>query len=108
MSLLEPGDWTKAAVEYRRLLFVSSGSANRSDKAVLEPETIKAELARGGELTLGQVRRLRVRHLTDGVFLGSKEFVSQMFARHRGRFGAKRRDGARLTFMSLSGPDPVP
>ena len=65
------------------------------DKAVLDPAAIKAELARGGELSLGQVLRLRVRHLTDGVFLGSKEFVDEMFARHRDRFSAKRKDGAR-------------
>ena len=95
MSFLKPGDWSKAAAEYRMLLFVTGGSANRSDKAGLDPETIKAELARGGELSLGQVLRLRFRHFTDGVCLGSKEFVNDMFARHRGRFGARRKDGAR-------------
>ena len=77
------------------LLFVTGGSANRSDKVVLEPEAIKAELAHGGELGLGQVLRLRVRHLTDGVILGSKEFVNEMFIRHWDRFGARRKDGAR-------------
>jgi len=95
MSFLKPADWVKAAAEYRMLLFVTGGSANRSDKAVLDPQAIKAELARGGELSLGQVLRLRVRHLTDGVFLGSKEFVNEMFARHRDRFGSRRKDGAR-------------
>ena len=39
--------------------------------------------------------RLRIRHFTEGVFLGSKEFVNEMFARHRDRFGSKRKDGAR-------------
>ena len=77
------------------LLFVTGGSANRSDKVVLEPEAIRAELARGGELGLGQVLRLRVRHMTDGVILGSKDFVNEMFIRHRDRFGARRKDGAR-------------
>ena len=74
---------------------MTGGSANRSDKCVLDPDVIKAELARGGELGLGQVLRLRVRHLTDGVILGSKEFVNEMFIRHRDRFGARRKDGAR-------------
>ncbi len=36
----------------------------------------RAELARGRELGLGQVLRLRLRRLTDGVFLGSKAFVT--------------------------------
>jgi len=95
MSFLEPADWARASAEYRMLLFVTGGSANRSDQAVLDPQFIKAELARGGELSLGQVLRLRVRHLTDGVFLGSEAFVNEMFARHRDRFGARRKDGPR-------------
>ena len=95
MSFLEPGEWAKAAAEYRRLLFVTGGSANRSDKRVLDPAAIKAVLERGGALGLGQVLRLRIRHFTDGVFLGSKEFVNEMFVRHRDRFGARRKDGAR-------------
>jgi len=54
MSFLEPAGWAKAAAEYRRLLSVTGGSAKRGDKAVLDPQTIKAELARGGELSLGR------------------------------------------------------
>ena len=95
LSFLVEKNWAKGAAEYRMLLFVTGGSANRSDKVVLDPEAIKAELARGGELGLGQVLRLRVRHLTDGVILGSKDFVNEMFIRHRDRFGARRKDGAR-------------
>ncbi len=95
MSFLEPADWGKAAAQYRMILFVTGGSANRSDKAVLDRQTIRAELARGGELSLGQVLRLRVRHMSDGVVLGSKDFVNEMFTRHRDRFSARRKDGAR-------------
>ena len=95
MSFLKPAEWSQAAAEYRMWLFVTGGSANRIDKVVLDPEAIRAELKRGGQLGLGQVLRLRVRHLTDGVFLGSKDFVNQMFIRHRDRFGARRKDGAR-------------
>jgi hypothetical protein len=95
MSFLEPNDWTQAAAEYRRLLFVTGGAANQSEKHLLDPAVIRAELARGGELGLAQVLRLRVRHFTDGVLLGSKAFVNEMFIRHRDRFGPKRKDGAR-------------
>ena len=95
MSFLEPADWGKAAAQYRMILFVTGGSANRSDKAVLDLQTIRAELARGGELSLGQVLRLRVRHMTDGVVLGSNDFVNEMFTRHQDRFSARRKDGAR-------------
>ncbi len=95
MSFVEPSDWGKAAAKYRMVLFVAAGSANRSDKAVMDPQTIRAELARGGELSLGQVLRLRVRHMSDGVVLGSKDFVNEMFTRHRDRFSTRRKDGAR-------------
>lgn len=79
MSFLESEDWPAAAAAYRCFLFVTAGSANASDKQVLDPETIRAELARGGELGMGQALRLRVRHFSAGVILGSREFVDQQF-----------------------------
>ena len=62
LSFLTSKDWAAAAAEYRMFLFVTGGSANRSDKVMLDPKVIRAELARGGELSLGQVLRLRVRY----------------------------------------------
>jgi REP element-mobilizing transposase RayT len=56
---------------------------------------VEAERARAGKLPLRQVIRLRVRYLTDGAVLGAAAFVEKVFARHRERFGLKRRTGAR-------------
>ena len=56
----------------------------------MDREKIKEVIAQGGELSLGQVLRLRVRHMSDGVALGSRAFVHEVFARHRDRFGPKR------------------
>jgi len=56
---------------------------------------VEAEQARGGKLPLRQVIRLRVRYFTDGAVLGGAAFVENVFARHRERFGLKRRTGAR-------------
>ena len=95
MSCLKPGEWSEAAAEYRMSLFVTAGSSGRSDKVALDRETILAELKRGGELSLGQMLRLRVRHLTDGLVLGSREFVNEVFIQHREKFGSRRKDGAR-------------
>jgi hypothetical protein len=61
----------------------------------LEGERIRQELAKGGELALGEVLRLRVRYFTDGVVLGSRNYVNEVFAEFRDRFGARRRTGAR-------------
>ena len=95
MSCLKPGEWSEASAEYRMSLFVTAESSRRSDKVALDRETILAELKRGGELSLGQMLRLRVRHLTDGVVLGSREFVHEVFIQHREKFGSRRKDGAR-------------
>jgi putative transposase len=48
--------------------------------------------------------RCRVRYLTDGVVLGSREFVDEYFRENRERFGKKREDGARrMRYVSLAG-----
>jgi len=94
-SFLQGRSWTAAAAEYRRNLFMTAGVAGHSDKQALDRETIRAELARGGHLSLPEILRLRLRHLTAGVAIGSREFVNEVFRRHRSHFGPRRTDGAR-------------
>jgi hypothetical protein len=53
------------------------------------------KLERGVALSAGQVLRLRVRYMADGLVLGSKNYVNAIFAEHRDLFGAKRKSGAR-------------
>jgi putative transposase len=72
-----------------------AGVVHQSGKVVLDKEKIEAVIAQGGELSSGQVLRLRVRQMSDGVALGTREFVNAVFTRHRERFGKKRKDGAR-------------
>ena len=95
MSFQGKPTWTACAAAYRVRLFVGAGAAHQSGKVVLDREKIKEVIAQGGELSLGQVLRLRVRHMSDGVALGTKAFVDEVFTRHRELFGKKRKDGAR-------------
>jgi len=88
-------DWRKVAREYRQVLLVTGGRSGSSGKVVLDPDEIRRELERKGELKLGQVLRLRVRYFSDGVVLGSRNYVNEVFRECRDRFGARRRDGAR-------------
>jgi REP element-mobilizing transposase RayT len=88
-------DWAEVAAEYRRALLLGAGTAGRSGKVVLEREEILGQLARGTRLSVGQVLRLRVRYFRDGVVLGSADYVNEVFARYRKRFGARRKTGAR-------------
>ena len=88
-------DWDACAAAYRMRLFVTGGSANQSGKVLIDKEKIKEVVAQGGELSLAEVLRLRVRHLSDGVAIGTKAFVNEVFTLHREKFGPKRKDGAR-------------
>jgi putative transposase len=91
----ERKSWSCVSSEYRKLLFVSSGVSGRSDKAVLDREAIKRVVEEGGELALAEVLRIRIRYFSDGVALGSRDFVNGVFAEFRDRFGARRKTGAR-------------
>jgi len=88
-------DWKEVGAEYRQRLFVRGGVSGSSQKKELSREQIKRVLEKGGELSVGEVLRLRIRHMTDGVVLGSKGFVDAVWLAHRERFGSKRRSGAR-------------
>ena len=95
MGFHQASEWRKVSAEYRKELIVGSGAANRSGKAVLDRETIARKLKEGVELSRGEVLRLRVRYLSDGMVLGSRNYVNEVFAEYRDRFGPKRTSGAR-------------
>lgn len=58
-------------------------------------EKARAVLAEGGKLSPAELIRLRVRYFTDGVILGSREFVEEIFQSQRTDFSPKRKQGAR-------------
>ena len=95
MSFQKKENWSECAAAYRMRLFVGAGTAHQSGKVVLDREKIKEVLDQGGELSLGQVLRLRVRHMSDGMALGTRAFVEEVFALHRDKFGPRRKTGAR-------------
>ena len=49
----------------------------------------------GGKLTRGELLRCRVRYFSDGVAIGSRGFIEEVFGLRRECFGAKRKNGAR-------------
>jgi len=92
---VEVREWREVGAEYRKRLYVRAGVSGSSGKAALSREQIRRVLQKGGELNVGEVLRLRIRHMTDGVVLGSKAFVDAVWLAHREHFGPKRRSGAR-------------
>ena len=49
----------------------------------------------GGKLTRAQLLRCRVRYFSDGVAIGSRGFIEEVFGLRRDCFGTRRKDGAR-------------
>ena len=80
--------WETAAAEYRKHLFCCG-----CDKPI-SPEKVAQVLEEGGRLTRGELLRCRLRYLTDGLVLGGRSYVEQVFQRNRAAFGYRRRNGA--------------
>lgn len=86
---------------YRSLLFIAGeeeGLDVETRTAMrwgFSREQIKATLESGGRLSWAQMLRCRVRYFSDGVALGSREYVERIFQTHRHRFGPDRKTGAR-------------
>jgi len=95
MCFLKSTKWKNAGAQYRQLLFVKSGVSGHAGKTVLDREAIGKVVEAGGDLALAEVLRLRVRYFSDGVALGSREFVDSIRSEFKDRFGSKRRSGAR-------------
>jgi REP element-mobilizing transposase RayT len=107
----DAGLWSKeVAKAYRRMLM--GGAVERSEERLTrDGQVVKKVLRKGmrkegeepgrmpnaaaGDIPFATALRCRVRYFTDGAVIGSRAFVDEAFARSRGRFGAKRRTGAR-------------
>jgi len=91
--------WDTASVRYRQHLFMSGRQCFDDDGAVIrvgfDRDRVEKVLSEGGKLSRMELLRCRVRYFSDGVVLGSKEFVDDVFRQHRAYFGAKRKDGGR-------------
>ena len=86
-------DWQSVGGQYRQQLFARGEQTER--RSGFSHAEVKTVLDSEGKLTLQQALHCRVRYFSDGVVLGSKAFVEEIFERNREQFGLKRRNGAR-------------
>ncbi|MCX6857311.1 MAG: hypothetical protein NTV80_20675, partial [Verrucomicrobia bacterium] len=93
--------WENGGAEAYRCLLFSSGlevmdaqNVNVVRKGVTADEA-RQVLKEKGKLSSMELVRLRVRYFSDGLVLGSQEFVESIFTENRARFGSKRKTGAR-------------
>ncbi len=95
MGLMGGRKWGQTARMYRMALYLRGREAGQSGKVVLEDAEIKRVMDACGGIGLGEVLLMRIRHMTDGVAFGSREFVEEVFRQYRDKFGPKRKTGAR-------------
>ncbi|MDA1068870.1 MAG: hypothetical protein O3C43_20485 [Verrucomicrobia bacterium] len=93
--VLEVKTEKSALSEYRKILFLMGSTISRESQRTMDREAVKRVVEQDGKLPAPQVLRLRVRYFTDGMVLGSKEYVNLVFETHRGLFGKNRKTGAR-------------
>ncbi len=86
----------KAALSaYQKILFPTGSYPSQEGTEDLDREGIRKVVEAGGKLPVAQVLRLRVRYFSDGLVLGSKDFVNEIFEMNRSLFGKSRKSGAR-------------
>jgi putative transposase len=89
----------RGAVEKTELRVDPSGKVS---KRILRKGISKEDLSNmkdsnetSGEIPFAEMLGRRIRHFSDGVVLGSRQFVNEVFASSRERFGENRKSGAR-------------
>jgi REP element-mobilizing transposase RayT len=89
-------NWRITAPRYRMLLF---GHGERRDldeqtgapgRLGMSREEVEVVLSRGGEMSLSEILRCKVRYFTGGIAVGSAQFLESVFEEHRERFGRNR------------------
>lgn len=94
-DMLGAKDWPSAAAEYRALMGLSEGDAGKAGRGAAGTEKTGQESGSEAVVAVSDLLRRRIRHMTDGVFLGSEAFVNAMWERHREKFDHRRKSGAR-------------
>ena len=97
-TLGQEAGWESVQGEYRKLLYergLESGMEERTGQRGFTPEELRKVLEQGGRLSLQQALHCRVRYFTDGLILGTRAYVDEVFGRYPERFSPKRASGAR-------------
>jgi len=96
-------DWKQSIRSYRICLYgkgYQSKGASGKDRGRVSAERVEEVLEKGGKLELSEALRCRVRYFTDGMILGSSEYLKELHSRHRDWFSEKRK--ARFALMKGS------
>ena len=88
-ALEKESSWENASASYRSYFLHQGASQNERRKGFSEDKANK-EIHEGGQLGRASILRTKVRYFTDGLVIGSKEFLEE-FARTHEEIVGKRR-----------------
>ncbi|GAA5481797.1 hypothetical protein Hsar01_01008 [Haloferula sargassicola] len=97
---VRPAKADLTACEWYRCWLFGEGREVANEAGLVKRKGVSAERARAvietsGKLSRAELLRCRVRYFSDGVAIGSREFVEGVFRECRDCFGEKRMNGAR-------------
>ena len=87
-------DYNTSIQSYRLILYGTGYHAKGTlgkDQGRIRAEVLSAVEKHDGRIPLSDLLRARIRYFTDGMVLGSEDFVTQQFKENRNAFGAKRK-----------------
>lgn len=73
--------WDEVAKEYRKN-FIYIGVVQNEDRKGFSEEKLEDVMKHGGDLAFSEKIKTRLRYLTDGVAIGSKEFIEDFIDKH--------------------------
>jgi REP element-mobilizing transposase RayT len=76
-------NWEDVSKAYRVRLFVAGADPHLPDKVAIDPERIKKVVSEGGEVSLAERARVRMKHLHSGGAFGPPEFVREVHEENR-------------------------
>jgi putative transposase len=94
------GTWGDISRVYRKQLYIAGeakgvGENGKALKVGFAPEKVEQVLKEDGDLPVTELLRCKVRYFSDGVAIGSSDYVDGIFEKYRDQFGPKRKTGAR-------------
>ena len=100
-ALENESSWEKASEVYRGY-FIEKGAAQNHRKKGFSGDYANQELRSGGHLTQKEILRTRVKYFTEGLVIGSKEFLDEFLENHRDVLGSRRKSsGTKIKGINL-------
>jgi putative transposase len=94
LSIYYGKEWEVVMRSYRIYLYgegyQSKGDSGK-DPGRITAEQLEAVLQSGGKLAMSELLRMRVRYFSDGMVMGSREYLKDFYERHREYFPEKRK-----------------